>query len=130
MVLSQLSLISGGILLLASNVYAACFAPSPAFTPPSLNGADPILTSAFTSLQHSLTKIAGGNAFNATSFSIEVTASDRVLWSAHHTARELNASRPGADPVTRESFYRIASITKTFTTLAIFKASGSQQPQS
>ena len=124
MVLSHLPLISGGILLLTSNVYAACFDPSPAFPPPDLNhvnAADPILVSAFASLQHSLAKLAGEDAFNTTSFSIEVTASNCVLWSAHHTARELNASRPGADPVTRESFYRIASITKTFTTLAILK---------
>ncbi len=111
----------GITLLLLNRAQAACYDPSPAYPPPTLNCSDPILLSSFASLEQTLAQYASENAYNTTSFSVEVTSSQSTLWSGHSTARELNSSRPGAKPVTDESFYRIASITKTFTTLAILK---------
>ena len=109
------------ILLLANNANAACFDPSPAFPPPVLEASDPFLQLNFELLKDTLSGFASEEGFNTTSFSVEVTSSQSTLWSGHWTAKELNSSRPGANPVDDESFYRIASITKTFTTLAILK---------
>ena len=119
MVLSLSPVLWAGIALLTAGTHATCYDPSPAFPPPSLDSTDPILLSAFKSLEQTLGKLANDEGFNATSFSVEVTSTESTLWSYHHTASVLNSSRPGASPVTDESFYRIASITKTFTTLAL-----------
>jgi CubicO group peptidase (beta-lactamase class C family) len=106
---------------LPATINAVCYEPSPAFLPPKLDPADSILQSAFKSLAETIEAAAEDEAFNGTSFSVEVTSLDGTLWSHHHTAKVLNSTRPGADPVTDQSFYRIASITKTFTTLALLE---------
>jgi CubicO group peptidase (beta-lactamase class C family) len=115
------TLLLASILPLLCQVDAACFDPSPAFPPPKFDAEDPILSAAFASLEGTIGTFAKGDAFNTTSFSVQVTSSQSTLWSYHHTARELNSSRVGANPVDGDSFYRIASITKTFTTLALLQ---------
>lgn len=118
---NSLFLFLSSVILLAGTTNAKCYDPTPAFLPPKLDPSDPILRSAFASLGEAIETFAADDGFNATSFSIEVSSVDTTLWSHHHTAQELNSSRPGAHPVTDHSFYRIASITKTFTTLALLE---------
>jgi CubicO group peptidase (beta-lactamase class C family) len=113
------SLLLSFLFSLVAIIDAVCYEPTPAFIPPKLDSSDSILQSAFNSLTETIEASAEDDAFNGTSFSVEVTSLDGTLWSHHHTAKVLNSSRPGADPVTDQSFYRIASITKTFTTLAL-----------
>jgi CubicO group peptidase (beta-lactamase class C family) len=118
---SRTSLVLSFLFSLPAITNAACYEPSPAFLPPKLDPADSVLQSAFKSLAKTIEAAADDDTFNGTSFSVEVTSLDGTLWSHHHTAKLLNSSRPGADPVTDQSFYRIASITKTFTTLALLE---------
>lgn len=110
-------------MLLATKTYAACYDPSPAFVPPksSTYRDSPILNDAFKSITASLDKLIAQPAFDTSSFSIEVTTSTHSLWELHHTARDKDPVRPGAEKVTGESVYRIASVTKAFTVLAIIQ---------
>lgn len=56
---------------------------------------------------------------DSSSYSIEVTSGDETLWTKYHTAQQHNKRRPGVTHVDGDSQYRIASVTKTFTTLAL-----------
>lgn len=108
--LSFVSLSSGG-----------CPDPSPAFPPPQYDESSHILKSAFVEIEESVKNIVSESFYDTSSFSIEVTSSKQTLWSLHHTAREKNESRPGAKVINGATSYRIASITKVFTVLAIIK---------
>ncbi|WPG98240.1 beta-lactamase-like protein [Acrodontium crateriforme] len=106
----------------ASYATAKCYDPSPAFPVPSWNnGAPENLQPAFQSIQKKLEALVADKKFDASSFSVAVTSSSETLWSQYHTAREHNKTRPGDMNVDEDSIYRIASITKTFTTLAILQ---------
>ena len=107
--------------LLPPLIRAACFDITPAFPPPSYSSADPILLDAFARISESIFSVVSSPKHNTSSFSVEVTSTTSTLWSYHHTARELNETRPGANPVDGSSVYRIASITKTFTVLALLQ---------
>ena len=100
---------------------AACYDPSPAFLPPAYHSTDPILLEAFNRVQGSLTSFITSPEYNTTSFSVQVTSTQSTLWSFYHTALDRNSSRPGAKEVQGDSAFRIASITKTFTTLALLQ---------
>jgi CubicO group peptidase (beta-lactamase class C family) len=54
---------------------------------------------------------------SATSFSVQITGPDAILYEFHHTAPVRNTS--GVDKVTGDSVYRVASVTKMVTTLAL-----------
>lgn len=111
------------LILFAAQTYAACYDPSPAFLPPksSTYRDSPILNDAFKSITASLDRLIAQPEFDTSSFSIEVTTSTHSLWELHHTARDKDPERPGAEKVTGESVYRVASITKAFTVLAIIQ---------
>lgn len=70
-------------------------------------------------LEDKLQDIAFQAKYDTSSYSIELTSTSDTLWSTHHTAQVQNQTRPGAKVVDGRSQYRIASITKVFTTLAI-----------
>ena len=110
-------------LFLSSIAFAAggCFDPSPAFPPPRYNSSDPILSHTFANIRSKIENIVAKKEYDTTHFSIEVSSSESTLFTAHGTARQLNASRPGANPITGDSYFRIASITKTYTTLGILQ---------
>ena len=110
-------------LFLSSIAFAAggCFDPSPAFPPPRYNCSDPILSHTFATIRSEIENIVAKKEYDTTHFSIEVSSSESTLFTAHGTARQLNASRPGANPITGDSYFRIASITKTYTTLGILQ---------
>ncbi|KAK5166877.1 uncharacterized protein LTR77_007606 [Saxophila tyrrhenica] len=106
---------------LISSTLSTCFDPSPAFPVPQWhNGAkDKHLASAFNSLRTKLDTFISNPKYSAASFSIELTSQTSSLFSHFHTAPERNATRPGTPKVDGDSLYRIASITKTFTTLGL-----------
>ncbi|OBT65801.1 hypothetical protein VE03_03315 [Pseudogymnoascus sp. 23342-1-I1] len=117
------STIALSLILLDAQAYAACYDPSPAFLSPKSNTyrGSPVLNGAFEDITASLGKLVERPEFDTSSFSIEVTTSTHSLWELHHTAREKDPVRPGAEKVGGDSVYRIASITKAFTTLAIIQ---------
>jgi CubicO group peptidase (beta-lactamase class C family) len=116
----------GGIfvfLLLLAGIQARCYDPSPAFPLLKLHtyNDSPILRDAFHNISASIKKLISQREFDTSSFSIEITTSEKTLWTLHHTAREKDAARPGVKEVDGDSVYRMASVTKAFTTLAIIK---------
>lgn len=103
------------------SVTARCYNPSPVHPPPNLSHNEPELRDVFNSVGASLRQIVSDKAFDISSFSVEITSSKETLWSLHHTARERNSSRIGAENIDGRSVYRIASITKVFTVLGILQ---------
>ncbi|KAF2171468.1 hypothetical protein M409DRAFT_50904 [Zasmidium cellare ATCC 36951] len=104
---------------LATSATSRCYAPNPAFPVPSWPNGASTLRTAFQDLEKQYDTAIKAPKFENTSFSVEVTSKTSTLWSYHHTAANLNPARPGDGNVSPDSIYRIASITKTFTTLAI-----------
>lgn len=100
---------------------AKCYEPSLVHPLPDYDANHPILKTAFVHLDALLTIAIKSPEYANTSFSVDVTSSERSLWSYHHTARERNASRPDIPHVNGEALYRIASITKSFTVLALLQ---------
>lgn len=58
---------------------------------------------------------------DSASLSVEVTSSKETLWGHYHTAHKRNESRPDIPQVNGDALYRIASVTKAFTVLAILQ---------
>jgi CubicO group peptidase (beta-lactamase class C family) len=108
-------------LLFVSQTLGACSQPSPAFPLPDYSKHQPIFLEALQKIQNELESIVANKTYDTTAFSIEVTSSKQTLWSSFHTARDRDALRPGAVEVNGNSAYRIASITKTFTTLGVLQ---------
>lgn len=104
-------------LLCATCVLASCYDPSPAF-PPAASKVLAENKDFWTSLDHIINHILVGERYNTSSFSVEVTTSGRTLWTHYHTASILNESI-GVREVDGNSRFRIASVTKTFTVLAL-----------
>ncbi|KAF2466209.1 beta-lactamase/transpeptidase-like protein [Lindgomyces ingoldianus] len=100
-------------------VNAACYEPNQAYPPPSYAPDDALLKRTFASIHAALEVVVAAPEFASTSFSVEVTSSKQSLWSQHHTAVERNASRPDIPTVNGDALYRIASVTKSFTVLAL-----------
>ena len=98
---------------------ASCYEPSPAFPVPLWSHGKTNLASAFANIEAKLKRITDGDRYDTSSFSVEVTSNTETLWSHFHTAKKQNETRPGTQQVDGNSVYRIASITKLFTTLAI-----------
>jgi len=109
-------LIWSGLLLSAR---ASCYEPAPAFPVPLWSHGKTSLASAFAEIKVKLQRITNEDRYDTTSFSVEVTSNTETLWSHFHTAKKRNETRPGTSKVDGDSVYRIASITKLFTTLAV-----------
>lgn len=113
------SILTFVVLSLPVQVICSCYEPSPPFPPPSWENGASDLQPVFERIEEKLHDITQKDKYNTSSYSIEVTSSSESLWSTHHTASVLNETRPGDKHVSGRSQYRIASITKTFTTLAL-----------
>ena len=111
------------LLLLANTIEARCFDPSPAFPPPRHQAYSDSakLKETFRLIAEELILLIRPSQYDTSSFSVEVTTSAQTLWTSHHTARVKDPSRPGAPNVDGNSVYRMASVTKAFTTLAIIQ---------
>ncbi|ETN45937.1 uncharacterized protein HMPREF1541_00119 [Cyphellophora europaea CBS 101466] len=108
-------------LLYATCVTAGCRNPTPSYIAAPLVKTDPLLQVAFSTLTHKIALVTEEAEFEATSFSVSLTSETEDLWSYHHTAEKLDPDRPGANPVNGDTFYRVASITKMFTTHALLQ---------
>ncbi|SMY27390.1 unnamed protein product [Zymoseptoria tritici ST99CH_1A5] len=115
-----MKLLSGLSLLLASSS-AQCFDPSPAFPVPSWGQNGQSLASVLESIESKISTIVSKQAFNASSFSIELTSASNTIWSMHHTAAHRNENRPGTETVDENSVFRISAVTKVFTVLALLQ---------
>ncbi|KAM0418886.1 hypothetical protein ACHAPT_012151 [Fusarium lateritium] len=98
-----------------SLVAAYCPPTGPVLPPPDISSNSNLTTS----LNIALRKLAKSGIWNTTttSFSVELTSSKENLFSFHHTSPKLNSS--GVDKVDSKTIYRVASVTKVFTTLAL-----------
>ena len=108
-------------LLFVSQTLGSCSQPSPSFPLPDYSKHQSVFLYALQEIQHKLESLVANETFDTTAFSIEITSSKQTLWSSFHTAKEQDSLRPGADVVNGNSAYRVASITKTFTTLGILQ---------
>ncbi|KAM6540433.1 hypothetical protein FALCPG4_002149 [Fusarium falciforme] len=106
------------VLLLLADAY--CPPTGPVLPPPDIPS-DGKLTA---TLNNALRKLAKSGVWNTTttSFSVELTSSKETLFSFHHTSPKLNSS--GVDKVDGKTIYRVASVTKVFTTLALLLQDG------
>lgn len=114
------------ILLVLSGFITAisglCSFQTPFFPPPVYSRQSSEVWEAFSQIEASLSKFVSNNTdISKSSYSIEVTSSQKTLWSTFHTAKDKNLTRPGAEKVDETSRYRIASITKVFTVLGILQ---------
>ena len=120
--LARLSIVVASFIALVSS--SSCINPSEPFPVPSLSHDDPRLQTLFSNLDDSIKNvIAQGKApwnTTVTSFAIEVTSAKNTLWRHYHTAPELGnyTALPNSFQVDGEKAFRIASISKVFTTLA------------
>ena len=102
----------------------ACFAPSHPFPAPALNVQTSSLTSLFAKINASFQSALQGKHVSwntsTTSFAVEVTSAEETLWGSYHTAPVLgNYTDSSPTQVTGDTYFRIASITKLFTVLAV-----------
>jgi CubicO group peptidase (beta-lactamase class C family) len=114
-------LLALAIAAFSKGVYARCYNPTPAFPLPEYSQDSGQLKRVVASIEKSLKAVVSDESFATSSYSVEITSSKETLWSTHHTARDRNESRTGVKVVDGSSVYRIASITKTFTTLGILQ---------
>jgi hypothetical protein len=107
-------------LLLTTTTHARCYDPSPAFPIPKFLSYDQS-SEVVHNITTSLRNLVARPEYHRSSFSIEVTTSENTLRRWHHTAEEQNQTRPGTKAVNGDSIFRMASVTKAFTTLAIIQ---------
>lgn len=109
------------VALIAATIQSKCFEPNPAFPVPSWDTPSGVqwLQADFGRIEAKIHKLLSHEKYNASSFSLEVTSAERTLWQSFHTAKTQNATRPGDTNVSGLSQYRIASISKVFTTLSV-----------
>lgn len=109
---------------LSAAVWSSCFAPSEPLPAPVLDPSSPELVSLFSGLdsiiQDALKAAPAPWNTTITSFAIEVTSANVTLWQNYHTAPVLgNYTDGGPTDVAGETAFRIASISKVFTVLAV-----------
>ena len=108
-------------LLISPLSSASCDSPTPAFPPPDFDRHRPSLRSTSNRIRNAIKSLSRRDEFNKTSFSLEVTSQTHTLFSTHHTAKIRSGLRRGAEAISNITAYRIASMTKPFTVLAILQ---------
>lgn len=110
-------------LLTPITVSAACYNPGPSFPP-----VDRILNAGHfeqlrSKLDSAIPDILGspdGWSTDTTSFALQVTSASEKLWDYYHTAPILGEYKDSEPtPVTGDTAFRIASISKSFTVYAV-----------
>lgn len=115
----KFSLATTTLLSLIPATFSACFDISPAFPVPSWPDGNSNLNPALSRIQSRLGDLVRDARYSNCSFSLELTSTTSTLFTAYHTALDHDATRPGDTDVDADSQYRIASISKVFTTLGI-----------
>ena len=105
-------------------VFSSCFEPSEPLPAPRLDPGSPDLEGLFSGLdsaiEQALTETTTSWNTTITSHAIDVTSVNETLWQSFHTAPLLGEYDDGGPTnVTGNTAFRIASISKVFTVLAI-----------
>ena len=108
-------------LLISPFSSATCDSPTPAFPLPDFDHHSQSLQSTTKRINNAIKSLTQKDEYNKTSFSLEVTSQTSTLISIHHTAKIRSRLRRGAPEITNTTAYRIASMTKPFTVLAILQ---------
>lgn len=117
----SLALIIGSLLATICNA-KCCDPPSPAFIPVDLSSRHHAGQVTQNKIIEQINKLLSGPIYDKTSVSVEVTAQAETLFSIHHTARNKSELyHGGAKTVDNRTNFRIASMTKPFTVLALFQ---------
>lgn len=106
------------------NLAAHCPPPSPAFFPPKLSSATykSTIRDLSSRLNNTIASLLSEPGYNTTTASVLVTSSESTLFSLNYSAPVRSKLFHGGAPVTDDhTNFRIASITKTFTVLALFQ---------
>ena len=109
------------LILISSFSSASCDSPTPAFPLPDFDRHGPSLQSTSNRIYKAIKSLIQQDEYNKTSFSLEVTSQTHTLFSMHHTAKVRSRLRRGAKEISNITAYRIASMTKPFTVLAILQ---------
>lgn len=109
------------LLLISPLSSASCDSPTPAFPPPDFDRHRPSLKITRNRIFNAIKSLSQQDEYNRTSFSLEVTSQTHTLFSVHHTAEVRSSLRRGAEEISNITAYRIASMTKPFTVLAILQ---------
>ena len=108
-------------LFIFPSVHSTCDAPSPAFQIPDYEHHASQLDLTSTRIYEAIKSLSQHDKNNKTSFSVEVTSETRSLFEVHHTAKIRSSVHRGADKINNVTNYRIASMTKPFTVLALLQ---------
>lgn len=110
------------LLCYTHRAFAKCYDPSPAFPKPKWDTqAQDELRRAFGDIESQLDRFSSQGKYHGSSFSLSVTSSADTILESFHAAKSRNSSRPGTEKIDGHSVYRIASISKVFTTLALLQ---------
>lgn len=109
------------LILISPFCLASCDSPTPAFPLPDFDHHGPSLQSTNSRIYNAIKSLIQKDEYNKTSFSLEVTSQTHTLFSMHHTAKVRSSLRRGAKEISNNTAYRIASMTKPFTVLAILQ---------
>lgn len=101
--------------------FTLCDSPSPAFPLPDFERHETLFLRVRTKIEETVVLLSQKEEYNKTSFSLEVTSQSRSLFGIYHTAKIRSKIHRGAERITNETNYRIASITKPFTVLALLQ---------
>ena len=98
--------------------------PTNPFPPPTLQKGDPTLGAVFEGLERRIQEATRSSSspwpIDITSFSVAVTSASKTLWTKSHTAPILgNYSDGSPSQMSDQTYFRIASISKVFTVLAV-----------
>ena len=104
-----------------SSASASCDSPTPAFPPPDFDRHAPLLQRTSNRIYNAIRSLSQQDEYNKTSFSLDVTSQTHTLFSMHRTAKVRSSLRRGAKEISNTTVYRIASMTKPFTVLAILQ---------
>ena len=99
----------------------SCDSPTPAFPPPDFDRHGQSLQRTSNRIYNAIRSLSQQDEYNKTSFSLEVTSQTNTLISMHYTAKVRSSLRRGAKVISNTTAYRIASMTKPFTVLAILQ---------
>ena len=109
------------LLIISPFSSATCDSPTPAFPLPNFERHGLSLRSTTNRIHNAIKSLSQQDEYNKTSFSLDVTSQTRTLISIHHTAKVRSSLRRGAEDISNVTAYRIASMTKPFTVLAILQ---------
>ncbi|KAL8808563.1 MAG: hypothetical protein Q9200_004241 [Gallowayella weberi] len=106
------------------SVYSWRLEPTNPFPPPILLKDEPQLQKVFNGLEKGIEEASIGNSHlwdtSNTSFAIAVTSASETLWTTSYTAANLgNYSDGFPGRMNDQTYFRIASISKVFTVLAV-----------